>query len=90
MAANAQNLPEPDSRRGFSFSNSVAVVNDIAFGTSLLAECLYVGATGDVTLITASGQTTLFKAVPAGQYIWQRCSQVTSAGTTATNIVALW
>jgi hypothetical protein len=87
----AANFPDDkDPRRGFSFSNAVAVTPDNTTLLTYLAEALYVGVTGDVTLLTASGQTVLFKAVPAGQYIWTRTARVNSTATTATNILALY
>jgi hypothetical protein len=52
------------------------------------ARYLYVGVTGDVTLVTPDGQTVLFKAHPVG-YLWCRCVRVNATATTATNIVAM-
>lgn len=48
---------------------------------------LYIGVTGDVTIVPA-GQTTvvLFKGVPVG-ILPVSCSKVMQSGTTATNIV---
>jgi hypothetical protein len=56
----------------------------------VVASSLYIGVTGDVTLVPA-GQTdaVLFKAAPVG-LLRVAASQVKSAGTTATDIVALW
>jgi len=50
---------------------------------------LYVGVLGDVTIIDLGGNSALFKAVPAGVYIWCAGTKVMSTGTTATNIIAL-
>jgi hypothetical protein len=44
---------------------------------------LYAGGTGDIKLITCSGETVLFKAVPAGTIIPVRARRVLSAGTSA-------
>jgi len=53
------------------------------------ARALYIGVTGDVTVIAKDGSTAvLFKAAPVG-VLPIRCSYVKSTGTTATNIVAL-
>lgn len=49
---------------------------------------LYIGVTGDVTLVTANGNVVLFKAVPVG-ILPVRCMRVNATGTAATNIVAL-
>ena len=48
---------------------------------------LYVGATGNVTVITENGTTVALTGVPTGQYIWLRTSYVKATGTTASNLV---
>ncbi len=51
---------------------------------------LYVGVTGDVTVVPFGGSASvLFKAHPVG-YMPVRVTKVMSTGTTATNIVALY
>jgi len=54
------------------------------------SRALYVGGTGDVSVITTGGSTITFSAVPAGTILPVRCRQVKSTGTTATFIDALW
>lgn len=49
---------------------------------------LYVGVSGDVTLI-CGGVAVLFKAAPVG-ILPVSCSRVNATATTATNIVALY
>jgi len=50
---------------------------------------LYVGVTGDVTVLDKDGSTSVtFKAVPVGR-LDVRTQRVMSTGTTATNIVAV-
>lgn len=51
---------------------------------------LYVGGTGNVSVVTAAGNTCVFTAVPAGAILPVRCTKVNSTGTTATTIVALY
>lgn len=52
---------------------------------------LYVGGTGDVTVDTVGGETSItFKAVPVGTLLAIRAIRVHATGTTATNIVAMW
>lgn len=51
---------------------------------------LYVGTTGDVSVVTKDGNTVTFAAVPAGAILPIRVTKVRSTGTTASNIVALW
>lgn len=50
---------------------------------------LYVGVTGDVSVIMQGGATVLFKAVPAGTLLPIRVSRVRATGTTATTMLAL-
>lgn len=45
---------------------------------------LYVGGTGNVTVITAAGNSVLFSNLPVGAIITLGISKVMSTGTTAT------
>lgn len=50
---------------------------------------VYVGTTGDVTVVTSDDVTVLFKAVPAGAVIGPFfISKIKSTGTTAADMVA--
>jgi hypothetical protein len=51
---------------------------------------LFVGGSGNVSLVTALGNTVVFTGVLAGSILPVRCTKVRSTGTTATNIVALY
>jgi hypothetical protein len=53
------------------------------------ARTLYVGTTGNVTIVNADGTTCLFSNVPAGAFIPAECIRVNATGTTASNIVGL-
>jgi hypothetical protein len=50
---------------------------------------LFVGGSGNVSLVTALGNTVVFTGVLAGSILPVRCTKVLAA-TTATNIVALY
>jgi len=50
---------------------------------------LYVGGTGNITLIDRAGNSVLISAIPAGTILPIACSKVMSMGTTATLIVGL-
>ncbi len=50
---------------------------------------LYIGATGNVEVNMADGQTVLFSAVPVG-LLPVSVTRVLAGSTTATNIVALY
>jgi len=51
------------------------------------ARALYIGVTGDVSVVCLSGSVT-FTAVPVGWFP-VNCTRVNATGTTATNIVGL-
>lgn len=51
---------------------------------------LYVGAGGDVEVVTAGGDTVVFSQVPTGAFVPVNVVQVTFSGTSAQKIVALW
>ena len=70
------------------FTHAAAVTPDD--NTTLVAEALYVGGTGDVAVVTAEDETVVFQSLPAGSYIWVACKKVKSTSTDATEIVALW
>lgn len=52
------------------------------------ADAIYVGVTGDITLINEQGAAQLFSNVPVGIFP-VRCSRVNATATTATNLVGL-
>jgi len=60
-----------------------AVLNGASFATGL-----YVGTGGDVTVVTAKGNTVKFIGAPSGFIIPVHCTKVKATGTTAADIVA--
>lgn len=54
-----------------------------------MLDALYVGVTGNVTIVDGDGDTVLFTAVPAGMVLPVSCSKVMATGTTASAIVGL-
>lgn len=54
------------------------------------ALALYIGNTGDVTLVTAMGTTVLFVGILAGSLLPVRATRVKATGTSASAIVALY
>lgn len=54
-----------------------------------LGNCIgvYVGGTGDLTVVDVKGNTVTYKAVPVGAVIWLRINKVKATGTTATLLV---
>lgn len=55
--------------------------------TVIAAEALYIGVTGNLTVVTVANETIQFKNVPVGIFPI-RCTKVTAA-TTATEIVGM-
>jgi len=55
-----------------------------------VSRSIYVGGAGNITLVTAGGQTVLFSAIPAGTVLNIRASRIKATATTATLIVAMW
>ena len=54
-----------------------------------MARCIYVGVTGDVSLVTQGGNTLLFKNCPAGLFIPVCSIRVNNSLTTATNLIGI-
>ena len=52
--------------------------------------CLYVGGAGDVEAVLESGTTAIFAGVNAGSFLPICATQVLSANTTATSMLALY
>ncbi len=51
---------------------------------------IYVGGTGDVAAVMASGAVLVFSAVPAGTLLPVRCVRINATSTTATLMLALY
>lgn len=81
-----------DQQSGLSAPASHAAAVTPHDTTALTKTCrsLYVGGAGNVTVITAGGETVAFVGVPAGALLPVRATHVKSTGTSATSILALW
>ncbi len=55
-----------------------------------LSRALYCGGSGHIVVCTERGDTLTFRGVPEGAILPIRNSEVVAAGTTATNLLALW
>jgi hypothetical protein len=51
---------------------------------------LYVGGTGNVSVITIGGDQLIFNGIPAGTTLPIQVKRLRATGTTATNVNALW
>lgn len=59
-------------------------------GTDAVPRCIYVGVSGDVSMIfTEGGTAVVFKSMPVGTHAY-RPLIIKAAGTTATDIVACY
>lgn len=74
----------------FFSTNAVVVTPSDVTKLATPTNGLYVGGTGNVSVLMAGGQTTLFSAVPAGVTLPISVLRVNSTNTTATLIIALW
>ncbi|MGV3490511.1 MAG: spike base protein, RCAP_Rcc01079 family [Devosia sp.] len=72
------------ARRGFAIT-----AND---GADLAAEtrAIYVGSSGNLSVVLVSGDQVGFAAVPAGTVLPVRAIRVRSTGTTASQLVGLY
>lgn len=57
---------------------------------SHVTRALWIGGTGDVGVVMASGRSLVLKAVPAATLLPLRVTRVLFTETTATEIIALW
>ncbi|MHB1871748.1 MAG: spike base protein, RCAP_Rcc01079 family [Steroidobacteraceae bacterium] len=67
--------------------HAAAVTPSDTASLTYVSKRLWVGGAGNVTLITAGGQTVEYANVPAGTYLQVRAVQVNATGTTATAII---
>jgi hypothetical protein len=63
--------------------------SDTVMLTNGTCRALYVGVTGNITALMASGNVVLFSNVPVGVFQIQ-AQRINSTATTATNLVALY
>ena len=71
-----------------SVDSGEAVVLDTEFST--ISRALWVGVGGDLSVVLRNGATVVLKNVGHGTLLNIRATTVTTANTTATDIVALW
>jgi hypothetical protein len=91
MATESFHPNSPTPERSDPARSALAVTPDNATDLSVVSRGLYIGTTGDISVIMAgNGQTVTFTAVPSGTLLPIAVSRVRSTGTTATNIVTVW
>lgn len=83
-------MPDPfEGRIGLTApaTNAYAVTLDDEF--SVPCRAIYVGGDGDVAVEMVGGQSVVFKRAKAGTFLTIRATSVLTAGTTATDLLAL-
>lgn len=73
----------------FPATSAVAVTLSDTVDLQAVSRALWIGTTGDVTVIMKDGQTATFTAAPVG-WMPLRVSRVKLTGTSAGSIVAVW
>mgnify|MGYP003665418422 FL=1 len=80
-----------DSATVLSVVTTVPTATDYTIYPEASNGCvLYCGATGNINVLTAAGQTVTFTAVPTGAFMPVQVKRVNATGTAATEIVALY
>jgi hypothetical protein len=74
----------------YSFNRAAAVTPNDGADLTNVTRGIYVGGSGDLSVVTPDGDSVTFKAVPVGTFAAIRVARVMATGTTATNLVALW
>lgn len=70
--------------------NGFAITPNDATPLPTVTRGLYIGVTGNVSVILRGGATLLFVAVPAGALLPIEATHVRASGTTATSIVGVY
>ncbi len=69
--------------------NAMVISPSNTVNFTFVARAIYVGTSGDITLLTANDQVVLFANAPVG-ILPVLCKRVNSTGTDASDLVALW
>jgi hypothetical protein len=89
MAAQIGKIPyHADTFSAPAFDGFTVIPSDTN-NLQAMARALYVGVTGNVTILTSMGTQLTLVGVQAGQILPILATRVLSTGTTATGIVAL-
>jgi len=71
------------------YPRALPVTPSDATNLPVVAQSLYVGGAGSISVVTAGGDQVTFASVPAGTVLPVAVRRVRQTGTTATNILAL-
>jgi hypothetical protein len=78
-----------DSQNTAPGADAFAITPSDSANLAQVVRALYVGVTGNLTLITIAGNSVVFTNVPAGAIIPVQTQQVMNTGTTASGIVGI-
>jgi hypothetical protein len=81
---------QPNTYGDIPGEDAVAVTPSDSVNLTGAPRALYIGTFGDVSLVTASGNTVVFVGVQSGSILPVRVQRVNATGTAATNIVAIY
>jgi hypothetical protein len=70
-------------------SDTVNFADDAGNPQHYALATVFVGTTGDVNAVSANDTITVFKNIPSGTFLPLLCKRVNSAGTTASDMVAM-
>ena len=79
----------PDGYADRVGQDALSITPSDTVDTTVLCRALYVGGVGDVSLVTLSGNTVVFKAVPAGTVLPVGFRRINFTDTTATLLVGI-
>ncbi len=82
----------PDEHPGLSNPATAGAAVSVSDSVNMAnpSRAIYVGTTGNVSLLTTGGSSLVFVAVPAGFILPVRTVRVNSTNTNASNMVALY
>lgn len=74
----------------FPISNGASVTPNDSDELEYVTRAIWIGGAGNLSVVTANGDTIVLKGVVAGSLIPIRVVKVLASETTASDIVALW
>jgi len=70
--------------------NAEAIIPHASTNMTNFCRAIYVGVAGNVEVVTINDQVVIFVGAVAGSIIPIQAKRVNAAGTSATNLIALW
>jgi len=71
-------------------SNAEDVTPDDGSDLATVSRALYIGMSGNLTVVMAGEQTVMFAGVPSGTFMPIRVKRVKASGTSASQIINLY